>query len=291
MLGGLGKKCHECLCEYLCECHCLCEYVRVCTCQSWKVLSPSLEINEILQSVLWSGHSKSPLGEGKNSTGTSYQGASLKLINLLCRSCIKKSELRTGYLLERFVLVPWGEIKLDRLIPDQSLHCLRWYGKSLRQSSSTGESTLGYTSCARWSGPPAGNRVEWCVCVHAYGAVQWTENDAMCLWHQIYVSECMYGRVKTPAWKASPCKWLPVAPCTHSLIKAFLCGPVTLIVLSAQVEESGRLDEVIDHQAAAFLAEAALQRQAGARCWAGRGCMVGPGYQPAVSVLFPLPFK
>ncbi len=83
----------------------------------------------------------------------------------------------------------------------------------------------------------------------------------MCLWHRIYVSECMYGPVKTPAWKASPTKWLLVASCSHSLIKAFLCGPVTLIVLSAQVEESGRLNEVIDHQAAAFLAVAALQRR------------------------------
>lgn len=53
-----------------------------------------------------------------------------------------------------------------------------------------------------------------------------------------------------------------MAPCSHSLIKAFLCGPVTLSVLSAQVEESDKLDEVIDHQAAAFLAVAALQHQA-----------------------------
>lgn len=95
--------------------------------------------------------------------------------------------------------------------------------------------------------------------MHVYGAVQQTENDAMCLRHHIYVSECMYRLVKTPAWKASLCKWLPVAPCAHSLIKAFLSGPVTLSVLSAQVDESGRLDEVIDHQAAAFLAVAALQ--------------------------------
>ena len=101
-----------------------------------------------------------------------------------------------------------------------------------------------------------------CMCVYVYGAVQQTEYDVMCLRHHIYVSECMYSLVKTPAWKASPCKWLPVAPCSYSLIKAFLCGPVTLSVLSAQVEESGRLDEVIDHQAAAFLAVAALQGRA-----------------------------
>ena len=99
----------------------------------------------------------------------------LKLINLLCGSRIRKSELRTGYLLERFVWVPWGEIKLDGLIQNQSLHYLQWYGKSLQQSSPTGESTLGYTSCAGWSGP-AGNRVEWyvtvCVYVHAHWAAQ-----------------------------------------------------------------------------------------------------------------------
>lgn len=111
----------------------------------------------------------------------------------------------------------------------------------------------------------------------------------MCLWHHIHVSECMYGLVKTPAWKASPCKWLPVALCSHSLIKASLCGPVLLIVLSAQVEESGTLDEVIDHQAAAFLAVAALQRGARARCLGrrrlhGRLCGVA-------RFLFPLPFK
>lgn len=87
----------------------------------------------------------------------------------------------------------------------------------------------------------------------------------MCLWHHVYVSECMYVRVKTPAQKASPGKWLPVALRSHNLIKAFLCGPVTLSVLSAQVEESGRLDEVIDHRAAAFLAVAALKRRAGSK--------------------------
>lgn len=94
----------------------------------------------------------------------------------------------------------------------------------------------------------------------------------MCLWHHIglYVSECMYVRVKTPAQKASPGKWLPVALRSHNLIKAFLCGPVTLSVLSAQAEESGRLDEVIDHRAAAFLAVAALKRRAGSKVLRGR---------------------
>lgn len=66
--------------------------------------------------------------------------------------------------------------------------------------------------------------------------------------------------IKTPAKKASSCKWFPVALCSRNLIKAFLRGPVTLSVLSAQVEESDRLDEVIDHRTAAFLAVAALQR-------------------------------
>lgn len=70
----------------------------------------------------------------------------------------------------------------------------------------------------------------------------------------------MYGLVKTPAWKASPCMQLPVAPCSRGLIKELLFGPVSLIVLAAQVEESGRPDEAIDHQAATFLAVAALQR-------------------------------
>lgn len=42
---------------------------------------------------------RSALGWGTNSTGTRYLGAALKLINLLGRSCIKNSELRTGYLL------------------------------------------------------------------------------------------------------------------------------------------------------------------------------------------------
>lgn len=73
----------------------------------------------------------------------------------------------------------------------------------------------------------------------------------------------MYGRVKTPAQKASPGKWLPVALHSHNLIKAFLCGPVTLSVLSAQVEESGRLDEVIDHRAAAFLASSCPEAPSG----------------------------
>lgn len=53
-----------------------------------------------------------------------------------------------------------------------------------------------------------------------------------------------------------------MAPCgssLHSLIKVLLSGPVKLIVLAAQVEESGRLDEVIDRQAAAFLAVAVRQ--------------------------------
>lgn len=76
----------------------------------------------------------------------------------------------------------------------------------------------------------------------------------------------------------------PCGFCSHSLIKAFLCGAVTLIVLSAQVEESGTLDEAIDHRAAAFLAVAALQRYAAcARCWVGS--MDRPGYQPAVSFM------
>lgn len=47
--------------------------------------------------------------------------------------------------------VPLGEIKLDRLIPDQSQHCLRWYSKSLRQPCPTAKSILGYTSCAEWN--------------------------------------------------------------------------------------------------------------------------------------------
>ena len=212
---------------------------------------------------------------------TSYLGASLKLINLLCRSCIKKSELRTGYLLERFVWVPWGEIKLDRLIPDQSLLCLRWYGKSLQQSFPTRESTLGYTSCAGWSGPPAGNRVEWCVCLHVNGVVQRTEKDAMCLWHLIYMSEWIYGLVKTPAWKASPWKWLPVAPSSHTLIKVFLFGPVILSVLSAQVGGLGRLAKVIDLQVASFLAV----ERVWVSCWIGRGCMDRPSYQPVMSLM------
>lgn len=73
----------------------------------------------------------------------------------------------------------------------------------------------------------------------------------LCVSGITYVTKCMYGLVKTAVRKASPFKWLPVALCSHNLIKAFLCGPVTLSVHSAQVEESGRLDEVIDHQAAA----------------------------------------
>lgn len=81
-----------------------------------------------------------------------------------------------------------------------------------------------------------------------------------CLWHHIYVSACMYGWVKTHARKASPCKWLPMALCSHNLIEAFLCGSATLRVLSSQVEESGEVDEVIDHQVAAFLAVDALRR-------------------------------
>ncbi len=161
MLGGLGKKCHECLC--VCFCASAAECVRVCTCLSWKVLSPSLKGNKIMQSAPLSSHSECAIGEETNFMWTSYLGASLKLINLLCRSCIKKSELRAGYALERFVLVPWGEIKLDRLMPDQSQHCLRWCGESLRQFFPAKESTLGYTSCAGWSGLPACSRVEWCV--------------------------------------------------------------------------------------------------------------------------------
>lgn len=90
--------------------------------------------------------------------------------------------------MKRFVLVPWGEIKLDRLKLNESLHCFHRYGKSLRQLSPTGESTLGYTSCAGWSGPPAG-WVGCCVCVDTCGAVQLTENDAVSLWHHIDVSE------------------------------------------------------------------------------------------------------
>lgn len=123
----------------------------------------------------------------------------------------------------------------------------------------------------------------WSSCWQESGEVQWTENDAMCFWHHIYVSERTYALVKTPAWKASPRKWLPVASCSHSLIKAFLCGPVSLIVLSAQVEESGRLDEVIDHQAAAFLAVAALQRRAWARCLCRRR-LRGRAWLPACGV-------
>lgn len=62
----------------------------------------------------------------------------------------------------------------------------------------------------------------------------------------------MYSLVKTPLWKASPSMQPPVAPCSHGLIKAHLCGSVSLIVLTAQVEESGGLDEGIDHHAATF---------------------------------------
>lgn len=60
--------------------------------------------------------------------------------------------------------------------------------------------------------------------------------------------------VMTRAWKASPCKWLPVALSFHDPIRAVLYGPVKLSALSAQEEELRSLDEAIDHQAPAFLA-------------------------------------
>ncbi|TNN57252.1 hypothetical protein EYF80_032511 [Liparis tanakae] len=49
---------------------------------------------------------------------------------------------------------------------------------------------------------------------------------------------------------------------------------VTYSVSLAQVDESGGLDEVIDHRAAGFLALAALQRRE----------TDGPGYQPAMAI-------
>ena len=58
----------------------------------------------------------------------------------------------------------------------------------------------------------------------------------------------------TPAWKASPCKWLPVALSFHDPIRAVLYGPVKLSARSAQEEELKSLDEVIDHQTPAFSA-------------------------------------
>lgn len=48
----------------------------------------------------------------------------------------------------------------------------------------------------------------------------------------------------------------PIAPSSHSLIKALFCGSVSFIVLAAPVKESGGMDETIHHQTATFLAEA-----------------------------------
>jgi len=167
------------------------------------------------------------------------------------------------------VSAPWGEIKLDRLAHDQSLHSRRWCGKPLQQSSPTGESTLGH-SCAGWSGPPAGV-VFVCVCVCM--CVQWTENDATLLWRHIYVSMC--GLVKIPAWKASPFEWLPVASRSRSLIKAFLCGRATLIVLSQHkwTNQADWMKSSIIGQLPFFtVPEQGVE-------------MDGPGYQPAVTLV------
>lgn len=85
--------------------------------------------------------------------------------------------------------------------------------------------------------------------------------------------------VMTPAWEASPCKWLPVALSFHGPIMAALYGPVTLSTLPAQEEELRRLDEAIDHQAAASLAvpcwpEADTERCQAEAAWGKAG---GPG--------------
>lgn len=62
MLGGLAKKCHECLCMHLYMCHCRLGYVKVCTRQSWKgvlkrtkIMLSVLKTKLLLQSI-WIGH-------------------------------------------------------------------------------------------------------------------------------------------------------------------------------------------------------------------------------------------
>lgn len=72
----------------------------------------------------------------------------------------------------------------------------------------------------------------------------------LCVSGITYVSKRMYGLVRLLYGKLLPLSGSLWLFCSHNLIKAFLCGPVTLSVHSAQVEESGRLDEVIDHEAA-----------------------------------------
>ena len=52
--------------------------------------------------------------------------------------------------------------------------------------------------------------------------------------------------------KLLPVSGSPWLASSHSPIRAFLGGPVTLSVLSAQVAESGRLGEAIDHHARRF---------------------------------------
>lgn len=87
---------------------------------------------------------------------------------------------------------------------------------------------------------------------------------------------------------------LPVAPCFHGQIKVHLCGSVSLIVLTAQVEESGRLDEAIDHQATTLFSSswpaAHCQSKTFEQTDATRVSVVTSPWCHLL-LLFPLPFK